>query len=104
VLGNGTMGASVFGGVNSDKIFLNDATLWSGGPVDANMNPDANKTLPALREALKNDNYKLADELNKKLQGAYSQSFAPLVHCTLSVTCCCTFQLLPGIKHRRSRF
>ncbi len=85
VLGNGTMGASVFGGVNSDKIFLNDATLWSGGPVDANMNPDANKTLPALREALKNDNYKLADELNKKLQGAYSQSFAPLG--TLYIEC-----------------
>ena len=85
VLGNGTMGASVFGGVNSDKIYLNDATLWSGGPVDANMNPDANKTLPALREALKNDNYKLADELNKKLQGAYSQSFAPLG--TLYIEC-----------------
>ena len=84
-LGNGTMGASVFGGVNSDKIFLNDATLWSGEPVDANMNPDAYKTLPALREALKNDNYKSADELNKKLQGAYSQSFAPLG--TLYIEC-----------------
>ena len=78
VLGNGIMGASVFGGVSSDKIYLNDATLWSGGPVNANMNPEAYKTLPALREALKNENYKLADELNKKLQGSYSQSFAPL--------------------------
>jgi alpha-L-fucosidase 2 len=78
VLGNGIMGASVFGGVSSDKIYLNDATLWSGGPVNVNMNPEAYKTLPALREALKNENYKLADELNKKLQGSYSQSFAPL--------------------------
>ena len=34
VLGNGTAGASVFGGVESDKIYLNDITLWSGGPVD----------------------------------------------------------------------
>ncbi len=33
VLGNGKTGASVFGGVSSDKIYLNDATLWSGGPV-----------------------------------------------------------------------
>jgi len=48
VLGNGKMGASVFGGVLSDKIFLNDATLWSGGPVDANMNPEAYKNIPAI--------------------------------------------------------
>lgn len=78
VLGNGKMGASVFGGVNSDKIYLNDATLWSGEPVDVNMNPEAYKHLPAIREALKNEDYKLADELNKKLQGKFSQSYAPL--------------------------
>lgn len=78
VLGNGKMGASVFGGVGSDKIFLNDATLWSGEPVNAHMNPEAHKHLPAIREALKNENYKLADELNKNLQGSFSQSYAPL--------------------------
>lgn len=78
VLGNGKMGASVFGGVQSDQIYLNDATLWSGGPVDANMNPEAYKNIPAIREALKNENYQLADELNKKIQGRFSQSYAPL--------------------------
>jgi len=78
VLGNGKMGASVFGGVDSDKIFLNDATLWSGEPVDANMNPEAYKNIPAIREALKNEDYKLADQLNRKLQGKYSESYAPL--------------------------
>jgi alpha-L-fucosidase 2 len=78
VLGNGKMGASVFGGVSSDKIYLNDITLWSGEPVDPNMNPGAYKNLPAIREALKNENYALADELNKKLQGKFSESFAPL--------------------------
>lgn len=78
VLGNGKMGASVFGGVNSDKIFLNDATLWSGEPVNPNMNPEAYKNLPAVREALRNEDYKLADQLNKKLQGSFSQSYAPL--------------------------
>ena len=47
VLGNGKMGASVHGGIQSDKIFLNDATLWSGGPVDSkNINPEAYKHLP----------------------------------------------------------
>lgn len=78
VLGNGKMGASVFGGVQSDQIYLNDATLWSGGPVDANMNPEAWKNVPAIREALKNEDYKLADEFQRKLQGKFSQSYAPL--------------------------
>ncbi|HAQ19872.1 MAG TPA: hypothetical protein DCR40_11660 [Prolixibacteraceae bacterium] len=78
VIGNGRMGASVFGGVTSDKIFLNDATLWSGEPVNPNMNPEAYKNLPAIREALKNEDYKLADQLNKKLQGKFSESYAPL--------------------------
>ena len=78
VLGNGKMGASIFGGVNSDKIFLNDITLWAGEPVDANINPEAYKNLPAIREALKSENYKLADSLNKKLQGKFSESYAPL--------------------------
>jgi len=78
VLGNGKLGASVFGGIESDKIFLNDATLWSGEPVDPNMNPEAYKAIPEIREALANENYKLGDELNKKLQGKFTESFAPL--------------------------
>lgn len=78
VLGNGKVGASVFGGVAVDSMFLNDATLWSGGPVNANMNPDAHTWLPAIREALANEDYAAADSLNKHLQGAFSQSFAPL--------------------------
>jgi len=78
VLGNGKMGATVFGGINSDKIYLNDITLWSGEPVNANMNPEAYKNIPAIRDALKNENYKLAEELNKKVQGKNSESYAPL--------------------------
>ena len=78
VLGNGKVGASVFGGVASDQIYLNDATLWSGEPVDANMNTEAYKNLPAIREALKNDDYKLADKLHRKVQGRFSESYAPL--------------------------
>lgn len=78
VLGNGKMGATVFGGVNSDKIYLNDITLWSGEPVNTNMNPEAYKNIPAIREALQNENYKLAEELNKKVQGKNSESYVPL--------------------------
>ena len=78
VLGNGKLGATVFGGVNSDKIYLNDATLWSGEPVNAKMNPEAYKNIPAIREALKDENYKLAEELNKKVQGKNSEKYSPL--------------------------
>jgi alpha-L-fucosidase 2 len=78
VLGNGRIGASVFGGVAVDSMFLNDITLWSGGPVDRNMNPDAHTHLAAVREALAREDYPAADSLNKRLQGSFSQSFAPL--------------------------
>ena len=78
VLGNGKMGASVFGGVKRDKIYLNDITLWSGEPVDAHMNPEAYKNVAGIRKALENDDFKKADALNKSLQGSFSQSYAPL--------------------------
>jgi alpha-L-fucosidase 2 len=78
VLGNGKTGATIFGKTDKEIIYLNDATLWSGEPVDANMNPEAYKNLPAIRDALYNENYPLADKLNKKLQGVFSQSYAPL--------------------------
>ena len=78
VLGNGKVGASVFGGVNTDKIYLNDATLWAGEPVDPNMNPEAHTFIPKVREALANEDYKLADQLIRNVQGKFSESFAPL--------------------------
>lgn len=78
VLGNGQTGAAVYGGVESDMIHLNDATLWSGEPVDPHMNPNAFVQIPAIREALKNEDYALADSLNRRVQGVFSQSYAPL--------------------------
>lgn len=77
-LGNGKMGACIFGGTETDKIFLNDITLWSGGPADTYMNKDAHTFIPAIREALRNEEYEKADELQKKVQGKFSESYAPL--------------------------
>lgn len=84
VLGNGRIGATVYGGAVVDKIFLNDITLWSGEPVNTAMNPEAYKNLPAVREALKKEDYKRAEELNKKLQGKNSEKYTPLG--TLEIT------------------
>lgn len=78
VLGNGMQGASVFGGIATDKIYLNDLTLWSGEPVNQNLNSGAYKNLPAVRNALIDKNYKRAEQLYKKIQGNYSESYAPL--------------------------
>ena len=78
VLGNGRVGATVFGGIQTEKIYLNDATLWTGEPVKADMNPEAYRNLPAIRQALEQEDYKKADSLNKKMQGKFSESYCPL--------------------------
>jgi alpha-L-fucosidase 2 len=50
-LGNGRLGMTPNSGITTDKIVLNDITLWSGSPQDAN-NYDAYKKLPEIRELL----------------------------------------------------
>ena len=77
VMGNGKMGASIFGTVDSDTIYLNDITLWSGEPRE-NRNPEAYKAVEEIKSALAREDYPTANELQKKLQGGYSESYAPL--------------------------
>ena len=77
-LGNGRIGATVYGGVRTERIGLNEATLWAGGPVDPSMHPNAHKHLPAVRKAIFEGDYKKADRLVRKIQGAFSESYAPL--------------------------
>jgi alpha-L-fucosidase 2 len=50
-LGNGRLGAMPDGGVDSERIVLNDITLWSGAPQDADR-PDAWQHLPDIRKLL----------------------------------------------------
>src|SRR5688572_19142948 len=54
-LGNGRLGAMVFGRVAEELIQLNEETLWTGGPVNTNPNPDAPKYLQPVRDALFKD-------------------------------------------------
>lgn len=77
-VGNGRMGGMVYGGVQQERISLNEATLWAGYPVDPNMNPQAKNYLPSIREALFEGNYAKADSLTRFLQGKFSASYAPL--------------------------
>ena len=50
-LGNGRIGAMVFGGVDLERIVLNESSVWSGSPQDADR-PDAHQALPEIRRLL----------------------------------------------------
>lgn len=77
-LGNGRLGAAVFGGAPAERILLNEATLWSGEPRDPSTNPEAHTHLAAVRAALFAGDWTEADRRVKALQGRFSESYAPL--------------------------
>jgi len=77
-IGNGRLGAMIFAGVNEELIQLNEASLWSGGPVDDNVNPKAYEFLGPARAALSRGDYGRAADLVKHMQGHYTQSYLPL--------------------------
>ncbi len=61
-IGNGRLGAMIFGGVNSERIQLNEDSLWSGAPQDAD-NPKALEMLPQIRKLLFEGKYAEAQRL-----------------------------------------
>lgn len=77
-LGNGKLGALVYGGANNDSIQLNDITLWTGVPVNPNEGGEAYKWIPKIREALFKEDYKTADSLQHYVQGHNSEFYQPL--------------------------
>ncbi|MCW3089557.1 MAG: hypothetical protein JWP81_626 [Ferruginibacter sp.] len=77
-IGNGRLGAMIFGGVNEELIQLNEGTLWTGGPVRTNVNPKAYDNLLLAREALSKEDYAGAYGYAKNMQGYYSESYLPL--------------------------
>jgi alpha-L-fucosidase 2 len=77
-VGNGRLGAMVYGHPSSELIRLNEASLWTGGPVKPNPNPEARSHLQPVRDALFADDVPKAIELLKKMQGPNSQAFQPL--------------------------
>ncbi len=61
-IGNGRLGAMVFGGIQNERFQLNEDTLWAGGPYDPN-NPDALENLPEARRLIFAGRYREAHEL-----------------------------------------
>lgn len=50
-IGNGRLGAMVYGGTVHERIQLNEDTLWGGGPLDRN-NPEALRVLPEVQRLI----------------------------------------------------
>lgn len=61
-IGNGRVGAMVFGGIARERLQLNEASLWSGGPYDP-VNPAARAALPEVRALIAAGRYPEAEKL-----------------------------------------
>ncbi|MFH1197814.1 MAG: glycoside hydrolase family 95 protein [bacterium] len=72
-VGNGRLGAMVFGNPSNEKIQLNENTIWAGQPY-RNDNPDAKEALPKVRQLIFEGKYKEAQDLvNQKIISRNSQ-------------------------------
>lgn len=84
VIGNGNIGAVLYGGVKEERLSLNDITLWTGEPEREVSSPDAFRAIPEIRAALDRGDYRAADSLQRKVQGHYSENYQPLGTLTIS--------------------
>ena len=76
-VGNGRLGAMVFGGVPIERLQLNEDTLWSGAPGGWN-NPRSKDLIPMIRRLVDEERYAEADELSKQVQGPFNQAYEPV--------------------------
>ena len=76
-LGNGRIGAMVFGNLKTERIALNEDSLWSGYPKDLNKK-DAGKYLKPLQDAIFSGDRKEAKRLaNEDFHGHWSEAYLP---------------------------
>jgi alpha-L-fucosidase 2 len=71
-IGNGRIGALIYGNPDDDILQLNDITLWTGKPIDRQEDAGASQWIPSIRQALFAENYALADSLQLHVQGHHS--------------------------------
>ena len=76
-VGNGRMGALVFGNLKKERIAINEDSLWSGYPKDNNKK-DAYKYLDSARKAVFDKDYRKAEDIiNKNMHGVWSDAYLP---------------------------
>jgi len=85
-LGNGRIGAMVYGKPFNEYFQLNENTLWSGAPRDGN-NPKALPAMPDIRKAIDAGDYIKAAQLwRENAQGLYSARYQPMANLHLKMT------------------
>ncbi|MGW4063661.1 glycosyl hydrolase family 95 catalytic domain-containing protein [Amycolatopsis sp. NPDC004747] len=88
-VGNGRLGAMVFGGAGRTRVQVNDATVWSGtphGPAAALKDVAAGpEQLAEVREAVFGKDFRRAEALLMGFEGPYSQEFLPYVDLWLTL-------------------
>jgi alpha-L-fucosidase 2 len=77
-IGNGKLGALVYGGADTCLIHLNDITFWTGKPVDHQEGAGAAKWIPEIRKTLFAEDYASADSLQLHVEGHNSEFYQPL--------------------------
>ena len=75
-IGNGRLGAMVFGGIPSERLQLNEDTIWAGEKRDRN-NPEGAKNLAEVRRLLFAGKPKEAEELAEKTMIAIPKRMPP---------------------------
>lgn len=83
-IGNGRLGAMIFGRTDQELIQLNEETLWTGGPVNPNPNPTAPQYLPQIRKLLFEGKNGDAVKMMRKMQGPNTNMYQPLANVTLT--------------------
>lgn len=82
-VGNGRLGAMVFGNLKTERIALNEDTLWSGYPKDLNKK-DASEHLDEIRKAIFDGNRELANKIaNEDMHGHWSEAYLPFGDLTI---------------------
>ena len=77
-LGNGKTAVMAYGGVKRERLDFNDATLWSGYPLNHDF-PVAKDALPKVRELIEKGEFVRAEDVVRtKMSGGYSQAYMPL--------------------------
>jgi alpha-L-fucosidase 2 len=86
-IGNGRFGAMIFGGAESEKLQLNEITVWSGSPQTDADRLDAYKYLDTIRKTIKAGDFKAAQRLTNKhftSDAPYNSSYQTLGNLTLN--------------------
>ena len=96
-VGNGRLGAMVYGDPVHERLSLNDITLWTGEPdkgpehldlVTVGLTGDGAEALKAVREALDREDYAAAEQLQRGLQGHFTESYMPLGNLRIDYDSC----------------